>query len=168
MRRVLGCGLALLGLLAAAPAGASASSFAFPFDNLVVFIHGVGTVPGRDYDQVVTDEPVDLDGVTLTVFPDGGAFCTQVPALENGRTYTLLSTTGGLSGRLIRNPGETLEEGDVYPINLPLSRFCTQSVGSLELHYHESGPVQTVTATVVDGSPIPVTSTGLTADPDAI
>lgn len=165
MRRVLGCGLVVLGLLAGVPAGASASSFAFPHDELVVFIHGVGTVPTRDYDQVVTDQPVDLDGVALTVFPDGGTFCDEVPALENGQTYTLLSTTGGLSGRLSDGAGDTLEEGDVYSILLAIGRLCNQSVGGLELHYHESGPVQTVTATVVDGSPIPVTRTSLDVNP---
>jgi hypothetical protein len=161
---VLGCGLVVLGLLAAAPAGAGADSFRFPFDNLAVFIYGIGTVPVQDYDQVVTDEPVDLDGVTLNVFPAGDAFCTQVPALENGQTYTIVSTTGGLSGRLSTGSGETLEEGDVFSPLIPFGRGCIQSIGGLELHYHEGGAVQTVTGTVVDGSPIPVTRTSLEPD----
>jgi len=163
VRRVLGCGLAVLGLLAGAPAGAGAS-YAFPFDELVVFIHGVGSVPGVDYDQIVTDEPVDLDGITLIAFPDGQALCTAVPALEDGTTYTLLSTTGGLSGRLSDGEG-TLEEGDMYPTLLPFGRGCSSSLGGLEIHYHETGPVQTVTATVVGGSPIPVTRISLESDP---
>jgi Bacterial Ig-like domain (group 3) len=160
---MLGCGLVTLGLLAGAPAGAGAS-YAFPFDELVVFIHGVGSVPGVDYDQIVTDEPVDLDGIALIAFPDGHDLCTAVPALENGTTYTLLSTTGGLSGRLNDAEG-TLEEGGVYPVLLPFGRGCSTSLGGLEIHHHDSGPVQTVTGTVVGGSPIPVTRTSLEAEP---
>lgn len=165
LRRVLGCGLVLLGLLATST-GTAVAGWA-PGGTFIVTIDGVGSKPGQDYDQVVTDEPVDLDGVTLLVDLDGAAFCTAVPALENGTTYTLLSTTGGLSGRLIHY-AQTLEEGDVYAPLLPFGRGCIPSAGGLELHYHESGPVQTVTATVVDGSPIPVTRTRLTADPGTI
>lgn len=162
MRAAIGCGLAVLGLLTA---GTGAASAAFvPGGTFEVRIDGVGSVPGQDYTQVVTDQPIDLDGVTLLVDLDGSAFCTAVPALESGTTYTLLSTTGGLSGRLIRF-AQTLEEGDVYAPLLPFGRGCMQSAGGLELHYHETGPAQTVTATVVDASPVPVTRTRLTVDP---
>jgi hypothetical protein len=165
VQRVLGCGLVVLGLLVASTATAVAAWA--PGSTFDVRINGVGSKPGQDYDQVVTDQPIDLDGVTLLVDLDGAAFCTAVPALENGTTYTLLSTTGGLSGRFIRF-AQTLEEGDVYAPLLPFGRGCSPSAGGLELHYHESGPVQTVTATVVDGSPIPVTRTRLAADPGRI
>ena len=51
---------------------------------------------------------------------------------------------------------------------IPFGRGCIQSLGGLELHYHESGPVQTVIGTVVDGSPTPVTRTSLAADPQSV
>ena len=156
--RLLLCTLGVLALLSG-----SASAY-LSSDTLSVWIRGVGSEPDRDYDQLITDAPVDLDGVTLVVYPDSGPTCTDFPALENGTTYTLISTTGGLSGHLTQALGNVLlGDGDLYVGLRPMGRGCLHSLGDLQLHYHESGPVQTVTATVVDGSPIPVTCTSLAA-----
>lgn len=155
--RLLLCVLGALALLSGSAAAEIRSSI--PAWGLVTYFYDVGTVPGLDYDAVISDQPIDLTGTWFGAFGNSMELCYEVPALQNGLTYTLVSTTGGLSGRLVDNFGATLEDGAVLRNVGTIGRGCMHSLGSLELHYHESGPVQTVTATVVDGSPIPVTTT---------
>jgi len=72
-----------------------------PSSGLPTFVfYDVGNVPGIDYDTVVTDQPIDLDGRPFFAIGASDDLCYVVPALQNGLTYTLVSTTGGLSGRL--------------------------------------------------------------------
>jgi hypothetical protein len=116
-------------------------------------ISGIAAVPGVDYNSFVTDEPVDLDDVTLVMDVTPGMICGDPQSLPTGQTYTLVSTTGGLTGRIGR-----FEEGDVTGPSGSFNRGCFVGRGpSFRINYHESGPVQSVTATVVDGSPTPVT-----------
>lgn len=119
-------------------------------------ITGVGTTPGADYTQTVTDQPVDLDGLELRIGTDEGWWCNRIPALPTGQAYTLLSTTGGLTGAY-----EGVPDGAVVSAEREGHDCGSAHAARLAIHYHEEGSVQTVTATVVEGSPIPVSSTRL-------
>lgn len=121
--------------------------------------HNVGTDPAIDYDQVLSDQPIDLDGISFFAIAESEDLCRGPAKLQDGLSYTLVATTGGLSGTMTYG-GTPLGEGAIAGI-LPIGRSCMNHVGQLEFHYHESGPVQTVTATVVDGSSIAVTTTRL-------
>lgn len=167
-RLLLGIGFATACLLAGGATPSPASSWPFPnVDELWFQLSGVGSVVGRDYRPWTTALPLDLDGIGLYPHVDGDRYCTAVPALEDGQTYTIVSTTGGMTGRLswLDRP---LDEGDVVPDLLPDGRGCHTTIGSLAIHYRLSGPVQSVTATVVDASPEPVTAMRLSSEPAEI
>src|SRR6185312_8092658 len=150
-RRILGRGLAACALALLPSAAAQATTWD------VFTIRNVGEMPGLDYDQIVTSDPVDLGDKTLLVIADEVDGCGYLPdRLETGQVYTLVSTTGGLTGAYQQVPDDTTVG------MMTLGHDCGLGVRSkLRIAYHESGPVQTVTATVVDGSPIPVTTTHL-------
>lgn len=161
--RLLGCGLVVLGLTAlAAPAYATHLTY----DELSFDIFGVGTVAGTDYEPFVSDDAIDLDGVALYALVDVGQFCNAIEILPNGNTYTLISTTGDLTGSFAGWPGP-IQDGDTVRV-IDSGRVCFQQPrGELEIHYHRDGPVKTVTGTVVNGSPIPVSQVQLGVWPDA-
>lgn len=117
------------GTLAAVSAGFDAAS------SLALHIHGIGTTAGSDYSQLRSAGPVSLGGATLELATtvDGGQ-CDDLPI---GSTYTLITTTGSLSGTFGNAP-----EGAIVAD----SGSC--SATGYRINYHESGPVQTVTATV--------------------
>jgi hypothetical protein len=97
-----------------------------------------GTTAGTDYAQLTSTGPVQLGGSSVELFeslPSG-----ECPALQVGYTYTLISTTGGLSGAFGNAP-----EGSVIHDGL----YCNNTY---RINYHETGPTQTVTATVVSTS----------------
>ncbi|HEX7289625.1 MAG TPA: Ig-like domain-containing protein [Conexibacter sp.] len=157
--RLLACTLGALALLTGSASAQISSSI--PAWGLTTHFYDVGTDPSVDYDAVISDQPIDLDGRSLFALAEGEALCRDPANLQDGLTYTLVSTTGGLSGRMTYD-GAPLEDGDEIWV-LPIGRSCMNVLGRLEIHYHESGPVQTVTAIVVDGSPIPVTTTRVVA-----
>jgi len=65
------------------------------------------------------------------------------PVLAAGRTYTLVSTTGGLSGSF----SDASEHGAEIPVRY--SEVCkVKPSQTIRISYHESGATQTVTATV--------------------
>jgi hypothetical protein len=102
-----------------------------------------GTNPSSDYSRLVSDGAIALGGATIRVA--GPQSCTTLPL---GRTYTLVSTTGGLVGAFGNSP-----EGGEIPLLFP--KECGKVLQKLRLSYHESGLTQTVTGTVIAG----VTST---------
>jgi len=55
---LLACTLGTLALLSGSAAAQISSSM--PAWGLVTYIYDVGTVPGLDYDTVVSDQPIDL------------------------------------------------------------------------------------------------------------
>lgn len=140
-----------------APAAASAAEPLRHFE-----IEGVGVTPLVDYTQQSSSEPIALSGHELSLGLDLGFYCDNIPTLPNGQSYTLISTTGGLTGEFENAPDGTAlkprREG----------HDCGAGVGpgpKLVIHYQESGAVQTVTATVIEGSPKPVSSLALIAAP---
>ena len=121
------------------PGTLSTTSASFDAASYVGFeIAEPGTTAGTDYAQLTSTGPVNLGGATGELYetlPDG-----ECPALQVGFVYTLISTTGGLSGAFGNAP-----EGSVIHDGV----FCNNSY---RINYHESGPIQTVTATVVSTS----------------
>ncbi len=97
-----------------------------------------GTTAGTDYAQLTATGPINLGGATGELYetlPDG-----ECPALQVGFAYTLISTTDGLSGAFGNAPEGSVIHDGVYCNN------------TYRINYHETGPTQTVTATVVSTS----------------
>jgi hypothetical protein len=98
-------------------------------------IANVGTSVGSDYAQLTSTGNVSLGSAYLAVSET--LRTGECPSLPLGQEYTLISTTGSLSGQFSNAPnGGTIFDEDI----------CTNSY---RIDYHETGPVQTVTATVV-------------------
>lgn len=165
-RRTL-CAIAALAVISV-PAQARA-------EQISLFVSGVQAVAGRDYhvygpssivgpgDGGVGSAPVDLGGIGLWAELDSDPNCETIPLLPDGQTYTLVATTGGLTGTLNGLPEGAVERLRRYDGG---GHLCEpQPMMGLQIHYDPSGPVQTVTATVVKGSPWPVSYTRVVAQP---
>ncbi len=75
--------------------------------------------------------------------------------LVDGQVYTLLSTTGGLSGEFESAGGEVLPDGSVISLYGHFDvYFCDWFTlkPELKIQYNETGDPQTVTGTVVNGT----------------
>jgi hypothetical protein len=115
-----------------------------PTSRLAVGVNASGgSTPGVDYGQLTSSGPINLNGAQ--VYPDfffGGTGCPQL-----GATYTLISTTGTLSGSAAYDQGQASCGG-----------FDAAYCGcSYRLQYNRTGSPQTVTATII---PTPAASTG--------
>jgi len=133
---------------------------------LTVPIVGAGTTAGTDYGQVTSTGGVALDGATLQVEEAGSC---PVPAL--GTTYTLLSTTGTLSGTFSSPSGGALPNDATVPLAVASGSNCAPATDALQIAYNTTASPATVTATVVaasaNSSPTAgaVSTTKLTASP---
>jgi hypothetical protein len=123
--------------------GIEASGVKLDSNSGVIFeIGGSGATPQADYSQLASSGPVSLDGssVGVVVVPVSG----KCPELVAGRTYSFISTTGGLSGSF-----DSVPEGAELP--LTYIKGCNQQTSKhLQVAYHESGGTQTITATVIE------------------
>jgi Bacterial Ig-like domain (group 3) len=120
-------------------------------------IAGVGTVPGVDYTQVTSTEEIQLSGRPFAaVVEEGGAQCNTIPSLPTGQTYTFISTSGRLKGTFAGLPN-----GSRIEIDRDGDQCERWRQPNLQIEYHETGSTQTVTATVMEGSPTPVSATTL-------
>jgi hypothetical protein len=135
----------------------SAASATFdPASKLRFEIVGSGATPGNDNSELVSPGAVGLGGASLYVYvgkPAGQACPSPAP----GTTYTLLATTGSLSGTFGNAP-----EGFEMPIEF---EGCPQRTEMLRIAYHTSGATKTVTGTVVAGATSRTALTGLSSDP---
>ncbi|HWF35663.1 MAG TPA: Ig-like domain repeat protein [Solirubrobacteraceae bacterium] len=115
--------------------------------TLTTFIDQTGTTPSTDYSQLTAGGAVTLDG-SLVVRGRGGG--TQCPALHVGDVYTLVRTTGSLSGTFTGLPdGSTL------------TLLCsTGTAPTLTIHYTANSVTATVASTAPGG-----TTTGVVASP---
>jgi hypothetical protein len=105
-------------------------------------ISGGGVSAREDYSQLSSHGAIELGGASIEVVvrpPAGGQSC---PTLLPGETYTLLSTTGALSGSFANAP----EHGPEIAIRF--AKACAQISQTVRISYHESGGTQTVTGTV--------------------
>jgi hypothetical protein len=105
-------------------------------------LRGSGSTPGANYSQLTSTGEVALGGARLLVEVSNIREGDPCPAL--GTVYTLVSTTGSLSGTF-----------DVQADGLvPLAENCAGAVPlALRIDYHESGSPQTVTGTLVPFPP---------------
>jgi hypothetical protein len=150
----------MLGVLAATSVLLMTSAAAAGATPLV--IDGVGGVPGKNYYQVVSSEPKDLEGQSFGIVRIGGWECQPLPT---GQVYTFISTTGGLFGAFENIPNEGV-----------VSAFFVREPGcspeektpKFRIEYHETGATQTVTATVIDGFPVPRSEVSVSADPSGL
>jgi Bacterial Ig-like domain (group 3) len=102
-------------------------------------IAGSGTTPGSDYSQLLVHGSTQLAGANLVVHRTES--CIPLPP---GRTYTLVSASGSLSGSF----GNAAEGAE---IPLKFGSKCSNVSQLLRLAYARGGATQTVTATVVAG-----------------
>jgi hypothetical protein len=112
---------------------------------LEMFIDQPGTTPGTDYSQIKANGPVSLAGTLMLLGPGQGA--NTCPALNQGDVYTLITTTGALSGTFSDAP-----DGQV------LGLFCVPTGGGSTPYLRINYTAHSVTATVVPPPPPPPTS----------
>ncbi len=129
-----------------APAGSlTAPSARFDATSEVDFsVADIGSTPGTDYGQLTSTEAVDLGGAALSIDTFDG--CAGVPV---GSTYTLVSTTGSLSGRF------TGTAANGTTVIAACQGATTEQ--PFRVDYNETGSPQTVTATAL--TPLVTTQT---------
>ncbi len=124
--------------------------------SLLAFeITGAGETAGVDYSHLTSTGAVELGDSLLGVHVAPPAEKKPCPSLTPGEKYTLVSTTGGLSGVFSNAPAN----GD--EISLKFAKACAQITQSLLIEYNKGGATQTVTGTVVG----PASTTTLSAAP---
>lgn len=113
-----------------------------------------GDVVGTDYSQLSSTGDVSLNSAALAmVVPKlEGEACSLTP----GSTYTLVSTTGELTGSFGNAP-----EGGEIPVSFETGCGSIPAQ-KLEIAYHRSGATKTVTATVIADS-----TTSLSMSPES-
>jgi hypothetical protein len=143
--------------------GIEAASATFDASSEVVFaISGAGSTAGIDYSQLASAGAVALSGARIAVLvaPRSESEPCATPAV--GRTYTFVSTEGQLSGTFGNAP-----EDKTIPFVFAAERCNPYIEPHLRLAYQESGPLQTVTATVVEEYAKP-TGSSTSTSPGAI
>ena len=119
--------------------GIEADSATFDSASELFFhISGVDTSAGKGYSQLISHGPIELGGSTLKVRVEPGEelWC---PALPPGLQYTLVSTTGTLSGIFGNAP-----EGSEIPIEF--AKNCTQVSQNMRIAYTAHSVIGTVIA----------------------
>jgi hypothetical protein len=121
-------------------------------------LDSAGSTPGTDYDQLTSGGPVDLGGSELGLGSVQNAE-NKCPSAPIGQVYTLISTTGSLSGSFTNAPeGATLS---AECLDTSGATFTTR-LYYYRINYSTSGSPETVTATAIEppasgsgGSPTP-------------
>ncbi len=123
-----------------------ASSVSLDASSKIIF-----GVSGVRNSELVSQGPIELGGSSIELITSGPSR-QSCPSLKNGDVYTLISTTGTLSGSFGNAP-----QGKKIVAEYP--EGCLKIPFYLEISYHESGATKTVTATVIETSgfeiPIP-------------
>ena len=123
------------------PAGSlSAVSATFNSGSSLAFgIVDTGTTAGTDYGQLTSAGAVNLAGANLSISSDtfNQGQLTGCLGLPFGQVYTLISTTGTLTGTFANVPNGGF-----------IADSCNGSTTDYRINYNETGSPQTVTATV--------------------
>jgi hypothetical protein len=132
-----------IGLEGQSPTGSlSVASATFDATSDIGFNIAGGDVPGADYSQLTSTGAIDLGGAGLDINSDTtDGYCVTPSA---GQAYTLVSTTGTLTGTFGNAPNGAMIEDD-----------CAGQ--SYEINYNTNTLPRTVTATAVGAT----TSTSL-------
>ncbi len=106
----------------------------------------VGVLKSVAHSELISHGAIDLGSAKLSVraLPASSPYGT-CPDLSSGQTYTLLSTTGPLTG-VFANAHEGWE------IPIQFEGGCTET-WSMQISYQQSGSTETVTGTLVAGPP---------------
>jgi hypothetical protein len=133
------------------PAGTLAVNGNATFDSgsVVGFIiaDDTGATSGTDNSELTATGDIALGAaqISLAIL---GAINTTCPTLPSGSVYTLVSTSGSISGTFAGVPdGTEIQLGNIN-CNGPPSQ-------KLRINYHETGSPQTVTATVPGAGGVP-------------
>jgi hypothetical protein len=125
-----------------APRTLQAASATFDAQSTTAFfIHSTGTTAGTDYSRLTSTGNVALAGGLQVV-----NFDQTCPTLALGTAYTLVSTTGALTGTYAG-----VADGDT--ISITPSGACPATTRLLRIDYARATSPRTVTATVVDLTP---------------
>ncbi len=118
------------------------TSAAFSPDTRIFFaLNGAGSTPGVDYGQITSSGTIDLGGATPWFdFTD-----SRCPPM--GAIYTLVSTTGTLTGNFAYN-GPSQGTPDDYLVNTTCGPPGDTSTVSFHMVTSRTGATKTVTATV--------------------
>lgn len=124
--------------------GIKATSVTLDSASKVAFkIAGAGATPGQDYSQLRSEVTTELGGAAIAVEVEPPSAGQPCPALLAGQTYTLIATTGTLSGSFANAP----EHGAEIPIRA--AKSCgTVAPKTMRIGYVRSGGLLTVTGTV--------------------
>lgn len=121
-----------------------AMSATFDANSVLGFqVDGSGTVAGSDYGQLSSSGPIQLGG-KLVVYASPPAEGQPCPRLSPGAQYTLISTTGALTGEFQNAP-----EGS--EILIEFAEGCPQEIEFVKVAYNRTGSTHSVTATVIAG-----------------
>lgn len=125
------------------PAGElEADSISLRDKSAVLFeLVGTGNMPDVNYSQLLSHGTVELAGAELGLVVHRAGEGEPCPTLARGETFTLISTTGSLTGTFSDAP----EAGPETPVD-----FAKPCAGSqkMRITYDRSGATKTVTATV--------------------
>lgn len=117
--------------------------------------HGSSPTPGVDYASLLSSGNVQLgSALLLMVVPKVEKQPCQPPPV--GQTYTLVSSQGELTGTFSNAP-----EGSLIPVTY-LESCAAKPAEQLQIEYHRTGAVKTVTAKVIAGY---TSTTSLSAAP---
>jgi len=124
--------------------GIKATSVTLDSASKVAFkIAGAGATPGQDYSQLRSEVTTELGGAAIAVEVEPPSAGQPCPALLAGQTYTLIATTGTLSGSFANAP----EHGAEIPIRA--AKSCgVVAPKTMRISYVRSGGLLTVTGTV--------------------
>jgi hypothetical protein len=140
--------------------GIEASSAKLDSASAVEFqIAGDGTTPGTDNSQLVAHGAIALGGASVGVSVTRPSVKAACPTLAAGQTYTLVSTTGPLSGSFGNVSG-----GEI-PIKF-VDSCPAQTAQHVRISYDKNGSTQTVTATAVAPPPPGVPEVPLVPKPE--
>jgi DNA segregation ATPase FtsK/SpoIIIE-like protein len=105
-------------------------------------ISGAGTQAQHANSQLDSRGAVELNDASIEVVVRSKGKGDACPTLTAGETFTLVSTSGKLSGLF----GNASADGDEIPLRF--AKACTATDQTLRIGYHKSGGTHTVTATV--------------------
>jgi hypothetical protein len=129
-----------------------------PGSTLEIVSGNSGTEPGTDYTQLAATGPIDLGGASLelkaSIIPvlETG----QCPAPTPGQVYTLVSTTGTLSGSFGNAPnGSTIMETECLSTETQgeLRVVTAENSYPFRINYNTASSPETVTATALESVP---------------
>ncbi|MEA2391591.1 MAG: hypothetical protein QOK31_1700 [Solirubrobacteraceae bacterium] len=141
------------------PDGTLAVNGAVTLDSstlLALHINQPGTSPGADYSQLTATGAVNLGGANLKVHWGDQPACTP---LHVGDVYTLIQTTGALTGTFHDDGNQNVPDGSVVEL---INHCIVGTAPTVRIHYTSNSVTATVVTAGSTGSqPSPPGNTGL-------